>query len=49
MLQPSILLQTACGWFEKNWMTCLLEESNYIPTLLKLTIYSTELVAVIFV
>ena len=34
LLQPSILLQAVCGWFEKNWMICLFEESYCSPALL---------------
>ena len=37
-----------CGWFEKIWrLLCLFEESNCSPALLKVPIYSTELVAVV--
>ena len=49
LLPPSILLQAVCGWFEKNWMICLFEKNHYSPALLKVSIYSTELLAVIFV
>ena len=49
LLQPSILVHAVCGWFEKNWMICLFEESHCSPALLKVPLYSTELVAVIFV
>ena len=34
LLQPSILVQAVCGWFEKNWMICLFEESYCSPALL---------------
>ena len=49
LLKPSILLQAVCGWFEKNCMIRLFEESHCNPALLKVSIYSTELVEVIFV
>ena len=40
-----------CGWFEKNWsvLTVFIWESNCSPAPLKVFIYSTELVPVIFV
>ena len=37
--QPFIILQTVCGWFEKNWKICLFEESYCSPALLKVPIY----------
>ena len=48
-LRSSILLPAVRGWFEKNWMICLFEGSHCSPALLKVPIYSIELVAVIFV
>ena len=47
LLHPSIC--PVFGWFEKKWMTCLFKESHCSPALLKVPIYFTELVAVIFV
>ena len=37
------------GWFEIIWRVCLFEESHCRLAILKMSIYSTELVAVIFV
>ena len=47
-LQPS-LQQAFCGWFEKIWRVCLFGKSHCSPALLKVPIYSTELVTIIFV
>ena len=38
-----------CGWYEKIWRVCLFKESHCSPAVLKVPIYYTELVAVIFV
>ena len=51
LLQPSTthpLYQAVCGWFEKKLSACLFEENHCSPALLKVPIYSTELVAIIF-
>ena len=48
LLQPS-LQQAVCRWFKKIWKVYLFEENNYGPALLKVPLYSTEQVAVIFV
>ena len=47
--RPIISSGWFCGWFEKIWRVCLLEESCCTPTLLKVPIYSAKLVAVVFV
>ena len=38
-----------CVWYKKIWSVCLFEESHCSPALLKVPIYYTELVVVIFV
>ena len=49
LLQSSILTSGAHDWFEKNWRVCLSEENFCSPSLLKVPIYSTELVTLTFV
>ena len=48
-LQPSIIINGLRLIWEKGWRVCLSEENHGSPAVLKVPIYSTELVAIIFV
>ena len=47
-LQPSIIINGLRLIWEKGWRVCLSEENHGSPAVLKVPIYSTELVAIIF-
>ena len=49
LFQNTCSKQAVCSWFEKNWRLRLLEENQSSPALLKIPIYSPELVATFFV
>ena len=40
------LQQVVCSWFNKFWRVCVFQKSHCSPALLKVPIYSTELVTV---